>query len=73
MKDSITKSFNRVWNSPTMMTWLSYSTKALGLFIVLPLILKKFAAPEISLWYLFSSIIVLIGLADMGFRSGQIL
>lgn len=52
-----------------MMTWLSYSTKTLSLFIVLPLILKKFTAPEISLWYLFSSIIVLMGLADMGFRS----
>jgi hypothetical protein len=52
-----------------MMTWLSYSTKTLSLFIVLPLILKKFTPPEISLWYLFSSIIVLMGLADMGFRS----
>jgi len=50
------------------MTWLSYSTKALSLFIVLPLILKEFAPAEISLWYLFSSIIVLLGIADMGFR-----
>ena len=63
------KQLNLFWNSPTLMTWLSYSTKSLSLFIVLPLILKKFAAPEISLWYLFSSIIVLMGLADMGFRS----
>jgi len=51
------------------MTWLSLSTKALSLFVVLPLVLKRFSAAEISLWYLFSSIIVLMGLADMGFRS----
>lgn len=62
------KYYSSFWNSPTLMTWLSYSTKALSLFVVLPLILKQFAAPEISLWYLFSSIFVLLGVADMGFR-----
>jgi O-antigen/teichoic acid export membrane protein len=59
----------RCWNSPTIMTWASYSTKALSLFVVLPLIVKRFPAADISLWYLFSSITVLMGLADMGFRS----
>lgn len=58
-----------MWNSPTIMTWMSYSTKALSLFIVLPLILKNFSAAEVSLYYLFTSIVVLIGLADFGFRS----
>ena len=51
------------------MTWMSYSTRALSLFVVLPLILKNFTVPEISLWYLFSSIIALSSLADFGFRS----
>jgi O-antigen/teichoic acid export membrane protein len=60
--------YNRFWHSPTLMTWLSYSTKALSLFVALPLILKKFTPAEISLWYLFSSIFILLGLADMGFR-----
>lgn len=59
----------RGWKSPTIMTWMSYSTRALSLFIVLPLILKKFSAPEISLWYLFSAIIVLLNLADLGFKA----
>lgn len=51
------------------MTWMSYSTKALSLFIVLPLILKNFSAAEVSLYYLFTAIITLIGLADFGFKS----
>ncbi|WP_343329145.1 hypothetical protein [Polaribacter staleyi] len=59
----------RGWNSPTIMTWMSYSTKALSLFIVLPLILKNFSTEEISLWYLFSSIITLTSLADLGFKA----
>lgn len=65
----IKTAFNRAWNSPTIMTWMSYSTKALSLFVVLPLILKNFPAEEISLWYLFSSIITLTGLADLGFKA----
>lgn len=63
------KIFIQAWNSSTMMTWMSYSTKALSLFIVLPLILKNFSAEEISLWYLFSSIITLTSLADLGFKA----
>jgi len=58
----------RAWNSPTLMTWLSYSTKALTLFGVLPLVLKRFSAGDIVLWYLFSTIISLQSLADFGFR-----
>lgn len=60
---------NKLWHSPTLMTWMSYSTKSLSLFIVLPLILKRFTEGEIALWYLFSTIISLQGLLDMGFRS----
>lgn len=58
----------RAWNSPTLMTWLSYSTKALTLFGVLPLILKRFTPGDVVLWYLFSTIITLQALADFGFR-----
>jgi hypothetical protein len=60
---------NRLWNSPTFNTWLSYSTKALSLFVVLPLVLKNFTTGEVSLWYLFATIIGLQGLADMGFKT----
>lgn len=61
--------FNKAWSSPTIMTWMSYSTKALSLFIVLPLILKNYSIEEINLWYLFSSIITLTSLADLGFKA----
>ncbi|MEO7216485.1 hypothetical protein [Mucilaginibacter sp.] len=58
----------RAWNSPTLMTWLSYSTKALTLFGVLPLVLKQFSSGDVVLWYLFSTIISLQSIADFGFR-----
>ncbi|TDW48585.1 hypothetical protein EV144_10395 [Flavobacterium sp. 270] len=56
------------WNSPTLMTWMSYSTKAITLVGILPLILKKFSPEDIVLWYLFSTIIGIQSLADFGFR-----
>lgn len=59
---------NQAWDSPTLMTWLSYSTKAISLFGVLPLILKKFSAEDIILWYLLFTIISLQSIADFGFR-----
>src|SRR6478609_965628 len=58
----------RAWDSPTLMTWLSYSTKALSLFGVLPLILKRFSPGDVVLWYLFFTIISLQSIADFGFR-----
>jgi hypothetical protein len=60
---------NKIWNSPTLMTWLSYSTKAFSLFGVIPLVLKQLHAGDIALWYLFSTIIALQSIADFGFRA----
>lgn len=50
------------------MTWLSYSTRALSLFGVLPLVLKKLSPGDIVLWYLFATIMSLQAIADFGFR-----
>ena len=50
------------------MTWMSYSTKALALFGILPLVLKQFTSGDIVLWYLFATIITMQSLADFGFR-----
>ncbi len=61
--------FLKAFNSATLMTWLNFSTKILSTVLVLPLILKNFIASEISLWYLFSSIIVIQLLCDFGFNS----
>ena len=57
-----------IFNSPTINTWFSYSTKTLSLFIVLPLILNKFSVEEVALWYLFATVISLQGIADLGFK-----
>ncbi len=57
----------RAWDSPTITTWASFATRSLGMFLVLPLMLKSFSTGEIALWYLFSSTLGLIMLLDLGF------
>lgn len=57
----------RIWNSPTFMTWGSFASKSLSLILVLPLLLNRFSTEEIALWYLFSIIIGLQMLVDLGF------
>lgn len=49
------------------MTWGSFVTRSLSLIVVLPLILTRLSTEEIALWYLFSTIIGLQMLADVGF------
>ncbi|MFT4155389.1 hypothetical protein [Parafilimonas sp.] len=63
------KLFKKVWNSTTITTWASYSVQALNIVVVLPLVLKKFSAENIVLWYLFSTILTLLSIADFGFRT----
>jgi hypothetical protein len=57
------------WHSPTVTTWGSFVSRGISLLIVLPLVLTKFSAGDISLWYLFLTIIGLQPIADMGFGS----
>ena len=49
------------------MTWGSFATRSLSLIIVLPLVLNRLSTAEIALWYLFSTVIGLQLLADVGF------
>ncbi|MDJ0688877.1 MAG: hypothetical protein QNJ41_10230 [Xenococcaceae cyanobacterium MO_188.B32] len=49
------------------MTWSSFLTRPLSLVLVLPLLLTRLSTEEIALWYLFSTIIGLQSLADIGF------
>jgi hypothetical protein len=63
----VNKLFKQSWNSPTLMTWGSFATRSLSLIVVLPLVLNRLNTAEISLWYLFSTVIGLQLLADMGF------
>jgi O-antigen/teichoic acid export membrane protein len=59
--------FLRLWNSPTLMTWGSFATRSLSLVVVLPLILTRLRTEEIALWFLFSTIIGMQMLVDVGF------
>jgi hypothetical protein len=59
----------KYWNSPTLMTWLSYSTKSLSILLITPLIVSRLTSAEIVIWYIFASFIALSGLADFGFRN----
>ncbi|MBI2259910.1 MAG: hypothetical protein HYU67_13555 [Flavobacteriia bacterium] len=58
-----------IWNSPTLMTWLSYSTKSLSLLLVTPLIITKLTETEIIIWYLMATFVSMAGVVDFGFRS----
>jgi hypothetical protein len=49
------------------MTWGSFAARSLSLIVVLPLVLTRLSTAEIALWYLFSTVIGLQSLADIGF------
>lgn len=48
------------------MTWANYFSTAASLLIVTPVILVKFPAAEVSVWYLFATIIGLVQILDFG-------
>ncbi len=64
---SLTKLAGRLWNSPTFTTWGQFGAKVINLVLVTPLILRIFPAEEVSVWFLFTSIIALANLIDLGF------
>jgi hypothetical protein len=57
----------RFCNSPTFMTWFSFSAKSLSVLVVLPLILYNFNTTEVGLWFLFSTLFGIQVIADLGF------
>ena len=52
--------------SPSMWTWLSLAARMLALGATLPLVVAKFDASSVTLWYLFATIMALQLIADMG-------
>ena len=50
------------------MSWGSLSVQLIGVIVILPLVLRSLPVEEVSLWLLFSSITIVINLADFGFR-----
>lgn len=67
IKNIIKSTPERVWDSPTFMTWGSFVSKSVGIVLVLPLVLVQFSTEEISLWYLFATFISFQPLANFGF------
>jgi hypothetical protein len=63
----LAKSLQRIWNSPTVMSWGSLAARLLGFVVVLPLVLARFPAETVSVWLLFATLSGMQLLADMGF------
>lgn len=57
----------RLWNSPTITTWMSLSARSGHLLVVLPLVLRQFDVAQIAVWQLFFTILGLQLLIDLGF------
>ena len=57
----------RLWDSPTFMTWLNTGSRVASLLVVLPLVLRTFRPADISLYYLFSGVISLQLICGTGF------
>jgi len=57
----------RMWHSPLLMTWGASGVRSLNLILVLPLIVTRLEPAEIAVWYLFTTLIQLQLLADLGF------
>jgi hypothetical protein len=67
-KTLFSKQVQSLYHSPTFNTLGSYASQTLYFILVLPLVLTRLTSEEIVLWYLFSSIIAMQMLADMGFN-----
>ncbi len=57
----------KVWNSPTLMTWLGLAIRLGGLALLLPLVLTRLSVSEVLVWQMFSSITTMSMWLDFGF------
>lgn len=60
---------NRLWNSPTVTTWMSFLTKSFSVTVIMPLVLNRLGTGDVNLWYLFVGVLSLQVLLDAGFGS----
>ena len=67
MKQKIKNNFFKLYESPTFNTWSSLAARSLNIVVLIHFILKKFSAAEISLWYLFGTIVSFNFLFELGF------
>ncbi|PWJ60394.1 hypothetical protein CLV98_101578 [Dyadobacter jejuensis] len=57
-----------LWNSPTLMTWLSYAARSVTNLGLLVFVLNRFTPEDNVLWNLFATIVGMQLLVDFGFR-----
>ena len=57
----------KIINSNTAMTWASFGARVLSFALPVIFLLPRFSAEQMSVWYLYISIIGLMNLLDMGF------
>jgi hypothetical protein len=58
---------NRIWNSPTAMTWGNMVSSSIKLLILTPLILVRYDVNDIAFWYLLLTINSFTVVIDFGF------
>lgn len=63
---AVKKTIQRLWQSPTLTTWGSLGVRLGGVALVLPLVLRHFAPPDIAVWQLFASVFMLTLMLDFG-------
>lgn len=63
----ITVFMRKINNSATLMTWLNLFSKTVGLALLLPLVLSKLPQNDIVLWYVFTTMVGIGLLFDLGF------
>lgn len=59
----------KLWNSPTVTTWMSFLTKSFSVTVIMPLVLNRLGTGDVNLWYLFAGVLSLQVLLDAGFGS----
>lgn len=63
---SLSELGRRLWHSPTATTWGSLAARLGSVLVVLPFVLRHFAASEVAVWQLFASINALLVILDVG-------
>jgi hypothetical protein len=62
----VAAALRRLLDSPVLMTWASLIVRLSGVVIVLPVVLRRFVAPEVAVWQLFATIFSLVLMLDLG-------
>lgn len=56
-----------LWQSPTLMTWMSLAIRMGGLVLLLPLVLTHLSTAEVLVWQMLMTIVAMVSWIDFGF------